>query len=113
MLQMTKMFEQSLLVKLKHHSTILVIQTKGKRRVGRPSKNLHPQEGRYSYQIQYELSEIKDEIENKKKRVCIFVVVSTKREMSAEAIFREYKAKSSLERKFQFMKSPQFFNSFY
>ena len=40
-------------------------------------------------------------------------MVSTKLDLSAEAILRGYKTQSAVERRFQLLKSPQFVNSLY
>ena len=45
--------------------------------------------------------------EYKTQEECIFVVASTAVTMSGVEVLREYKSQSAVERKFQFLKSPQ------
>lgn len=108
-----KKFEQTIASKLKYHGAELSIQAHGKKRVGRPSKKVDPEAEKVVYQIQFVLSENAEAIEDQIKRECVFIVVSTKLEMTSEEILREYKTQSAVERNFQFLKSPQFISSFY
>jgi transposase len=54
-----------------------------------------------------------EQIMRRLNRECLFVLASTKLGMPSEEILKEYKTQSAVERKFQFMKSPQFINSLY
>lgn len=106
-------FTQTIASKLKYHSAELSIHAHGKKRVGRPSKKANLEAEKVVYQIQYVLIEHAEAIEDQIKRECVFIVVSTKLEMTSEEILREYKTQSAVERNFQFLKSPQFISSFY
>ena len=108
-----KKFHQSTGLKLKYHRADLTIKQQCKRRVGRPSKTAQADPEKVVYLIQYDLHQLGHQIETQIKKECVFVVVSTKLDMLAEDILREYKTQSAVERKFQFLKSPQFISSFY
>jgi transposase len=106
-------FEKSTLSKLKYHIAKLEITSETKRPVGRPSKTQDPNKLKTVYRIEFVLECLKDVIEASIVKACTFIIVSTKLDMSAEAILNEYKTQSAVERKFQFLKSPQFVNSLY
>jgi len=101
------------LSKLHYHNVRLEIITKEKRRPGRPSRNPDQDPMCSAYRLEFEVCQDDRTIEEGILRECIFIVVSTKTDLSAEAILREYKTQSAVERKFQFLKSPQFVNSLY
>ena len=105
--------ERTTLSKLKYHSVTLGMETTIKRPVGRPRKTSDSSEQKSIYTITNTVTPDQTAIEARIVSECVFVVVSTKLDMSAEAILREYKTQSAVERKFQFMKSPQFVNSLY
>lgn len=99
--------------KLKYHSVQQRIRSQVKRPVGRPKKDADLSDYTTVYVVESFFEVNPDAIEKRITRECIFVVSSTNLDMSAESILREYKSQSAVERKFQFLKSPQFVNSFY
>ncbi|KXG73625.1 IS1634 family transposase [Thermotalea metallivorans] len=99
--------------KLRYHNVKIEISTSQKRRPGRPSKNPEQDVKRAAYHLGFEVIQDDLAIETSILKECIFVVASTKLDLSAKAILCEYKTQSAVERKFQFLKSPQFVNSLY
>ena len=95
-----------------HHVEISVDEVKVKRR-GRPSQIPQNDVIKSSYTLNIKIHKDSEHIENTITKECIFVVVSNELSLNAEAILREYKTQSAVERKFQFLKSPQFVNSLY
>lgn len=111
-LEIQKLQNQDL-AKIKYHQIQLSIDEVTTKRRGRPSKNPDSDITSYAYNLIITIQPNAEKIENAIIRECIFVVVSSKTSMSAEAILREYKTQSAVERKFQFLKSPQFVNALY
>lgn len=105
--------QNGLFSKLRYHSVTLEIKTSEKRRRGRPRKNPELNETCETHLLDFTVVCDDKAIESSILKECIFVVVSTKLDLSAEDILREYKTQSAVERKFQFLKSPQFVNSLY
>lgn len=109
----TEKFHREYGKKLRYHTVEQRITSQIKRPVGRPKKDAAPFDYATIYVVESSIKVVQSAIEAHITRECIFVVSSTKLEMSAEAILREYKSQSAVERKFQFLKSPQFVNSLY
>lgn len=105
--------EKKELSKLKYHNVGLSIETKEIRRRGRPSKD--PSKNQTSTQFLVIMDIVADQqrIQRQLNKECLFTVASTKLTMSGADILKEYKTQSAIERKFQFMKSTQFIDSFY
>ena len=99
--------------KLKFHRFEQKIESQLKRPAGRPRKDATPADFATIYTVKSSFKANEEAIEARVIGECIFVVSSTKLDMSAESILREYKSQSAVERKFQFLKSPQFVNSLY
>jgi len=99
--------------KIKYHTTSLSIVCKETKRRGRPSKDPNKNQTTLSYDLVLEIKRDEACISRLLDKECLFVLASTKLSMTAEEILREYKTQSAVERKFQFMKSPQFINSLY
>lgn len=99
--------------KMKYHTCEITIQEKQIKRPGRPSKNVDSNTVRTVFNLVTRLETDEVRIAQDIKRECIFVVVSTDTSLSGIDILKEYKSQSSVERKFQFLKSPQFVNSLY
>lgn len=101
------------LSKVIYHNINIEIDEKIIKRRGRPSKNPELNATKSAFNLVFQIQKDSQVIENAITKECIFIVVSTALNMSAEAILREYKTQSAVERKFQFLKSPQFVNALY
>ena len=101
------------LKKIKYHKVLLSITQKETRRRGRPSKNPEKNQVLTTYLISMDIGRDEILIQRQLDMECLFVVASTKLSISASEILKEYKTQSAVERKFQFMKSAQFIDSFY
>lgn len=101
------------LKKLKYHHVNLSVSKTEKNRPGRPSKNTEKNQVNTSYTVTIKATRDEEGIKRHLNRECLFVLASTKIGMSSEEILKEYKTQSAVERKFQFMKSPQFINALY
>jgi len=99
--------------KIKYHRIEISMDEITVKRRGRPSKTPENDIAKTTFDLVIDLQKDIESIENAITKECIFVVVSTEMSMSAEAILREYKTQSAVERKFQFLKSPQFVNALY
>ena len=99
--------------KIKYHRVEISMDEVTVKRRGRPSKTPENDIAKTTFELVIDLQKDIESIENAITKECIFVVVSTEMSMSAEAILREYKTQSAVERKFQFLKSPQFVNALY
>lgn len=111
-LEISKLSKQNF-EKLRYHHVVINVKKNEIKRRGRPS--IDPDKNLIGHNYNLEFSVIKDEkkIQSILDQECLFIVVSTKLEMSASEILMEYKTQSAVERKFQFLKSPQFVNAFF
>lgn len=100
-------------VNVKYHRIDISMDEVIVKRRGRPSKTPQNDAVKITFNLVLNVQKDVESIENAIIKECIFVVVSTDMSMSAEAILREYKTQSAVERKFQFLKSPQFVNALY
>ena len=99
--------------KLKYHTVEHSIQETSKRPVGRPSQKQSISCSRIEYQLQFTLCCQEDKIQKAIDQASTFVLVSTDTKLEPEEILKEYKTQSSVEKKFQHLKSPAFVNSLY
>ncbi|MDO9592055.1 MAG: IS1634 family transposase [Erysipelotrichaceae bacterium] len=104
---------KTMLKKAKYHTVSFQITEQNIKRPGRPSKDPALNSSRTEYTIHTEIEPNQAAIDREIQRECIFVVASTDVTMSGVDILREYKTQSAVERKFQFLKSPQFVNALY
>lgn len=104
---------KTVLKKTKYHEVSFQISEQNIKRPGRPSKDPTLNCSRTEYTIHSEIEANQTVIDRAIRRECIFVVASTVVTMSGIDILREYKSQSAVERKFQFLKSPQFVNALY
>jgi len=82
-----------------------------KRRPGRPGKN-NPAEEVYCLKLQYSTNE--DAVQKAKERLSCFVLIANLEEdYTASHIVKEYKAQSSVETSFKFLKDPLFVGPIY
>lgn len=98
---------------IKYHDVALAIVEQETRRRGRPSKDPTKNPVQVSFLVTLDFTRNESFIRRHLDKECLFVLASTKSSMSACDILREYKTQSAVERKFQFMKSTQFIDSFY
>lgn len=105
--------EKKVLSKVKFHRVEAVVQSEEKKRRGRPRKNPSEQESEYVFSIQWQIHRDKEAVERHIKYACTFVLATNDKRLRAEQILTEYKTQSSVEKKFQQLKSPQFVNSLY
>lgn len=111
-LEITKLSKQKL-EKLRYHHVLVNVESKEVKRPGRPNKNPDKTLIEYNYVLEFSVTKDEASIQSILDKECLFIVVSTKLGMSASEILMEYKTQSAVERKFQFLKSPQFVNSFF
>ncbi|GAU75766.1 IS1634 family transposase [Fusibacter sp. 3D3] len=97
----------------KYHKIDFTIESKLKRRRGRPS--LDPKADLVGYEYFLKLNSSQDEafIHYEIQRECCFVLCSNDLVINGEEILKEYKTQDSVEKKFKQLKSPQFVNSIY
>lgn len=105
--------KKTVLKKAKYHTVIFQITQQTIKRPGRPSKDSALNSSRTEYTIHSEIELNQAAVDRAIQRECMFVVASTAVTMSGIEILREYKSQSAVERKFQFLKSPQFVNALY
>ncbi len=111
-LERTKLSKQTI-DKLHYHNVLINVECKEVKRRGRPSADFDKNIVGYNYMLEFSVTKDEKRIQSSLDKECMFIIVSTKLSMSAAAILTEYKTQSAVERKFQFMKSPQFVNSFF
>lgn len=99
--------------KIKYHNVELCVDEVNVKRRGRPSKAPQNDAAKSSFILNITVCKDSECVENTTTKECIFVVVLNELSLNVEAILREYKTQSAVERKFQFLKSPQFVNSLY
>lgn len=101
------------LSKLQFFTYSINLVEKEKKAVGRPSTKKTDKEAQFTYELSITI--VKDDIKIAKaiEKECTFVLCSNDLSITGEAILLEYKTQSSVEKKFQQLKSPQFVNSLY
>ena len=99
--------------KLRFFNYNITLAGKEKKAVGRPSTKETDREKQFKYEVSIEF--IRDELKVAKiiEKECTFVLCSNDLSITGEAILLEYKTQSSIEKKFQQLKSPHFVNSLY
>jgi transposase len=65
------------------------------------------------YYVKFDLKEDENKVKRQFEEACTFVLCSTDLNLTGEEILTEYKTQSSVEKKFQHLKSPHFVNSLY
>ncbi len=104
---------KSTVSKLKYHKVTLSVSTTKRRPVGRPRKDYEPSLDETIYNVCGKIMCDESAVNRALLMSSMFVLSCTKLDMQAGDILREYKTQSSVERKFQFLKSPKFVNSLY
>jgi transposase len=112
LLEIAKLTKQSI-EKLNYHNVEISIDREVTRRRGRPSQDVSKDITGITYILNFSVVRDENSIREILEKECLFVVVSTKMNMKAIEILMEYKTQSAVERKFQFLKSPQFVSSFF
>ncbi|MGI6625537.1 MAG: IS1634 family transposase [Limnochordia bacterium] len=106
-------FTTKRLPKVQYHRVDFQIVEEEKRGRGRPKKNQPDDEKNYIYRLLLSIELDEAGAAQKSKRNATFVLASNDLDLSAEQILAEYKTQSSVEKKFQQLKSPHFVNSLY
>ena len=97
--------------KLKYHTLDCYIESEAIKKVGRPSQKEY--EKQYKYALKFTVCKDDEKIKDAFEESCTFVLASNDLDISGEELLREYKTQSSVEKKFQQLKSPDFVNSLY
>lgn len=101
------------LKKLKYHDIEMIIETKEKKKPGRQPKDPSTARNITQYYLSVKIAENETNIKEQLEEACCFVLCSNDLNISAENLLREYKTQSSVEKKFQQVKSPHFVNALY
>lgn len=97
--------------KFKYHILDCYIEAEAIKKVGRPSQKEY--EKQYEYALRFDIKKDNEKIQDAIEEACTFVLASNDLEISGEELLIEYKTQSSVEKKFQQLKSPDFINSLY
>lgn len=101
------------LSKLKFFNYNIDLVATEKKAVGRPSSKESNKDKQFKYELNITFEKDESKIAKIIEKECTFVLCSTDLSISAEDILLEYKTQSSIEKKFQQLKSPHFVNSLY
>lgn len=101
------------LKKIKFHNVNLKLNVIEKNKRGRKPKDASKIEYIHEYYVNFDLKEDENKIKRQFEEACTFVLCSTDLSLTGEEILTEYKTQSSVEKKFQQLKSPHFVNSLY
>jgi len=101
------------LKKIKYHDIEIFIETKEKKKPGRQPKDPGKTEKIIEYYLRTKVAENEKNIAKQFEEACSFVLCSNDLGITAENLLREYKTQSSVEKKFQQIKSPHFVNALY
>lgn len=105
-----EMLTKKRLGNIRYHNVSFIIIQEEKKRRGRPKKDEQPQ---YVYRLVWDISANEEAIKETLKREATFVLATNDVKLSAGQILAEYKTQSSVEKKFQQLKSPHFVNSLF
>lgn len=106
-------FTTKKLPKILYHTVDFEIVQEEKRGRGRPKRNQPDNEKCYVYRLMLTFEFSEADAAQKLKRNATFVLATNDLDLTAEQILTEYKTQSSVEKKFQQLKSPHFVNSLY
>lgn len=101
------------LKKIKYHDVEVTVEMKEKKKPGRQPKDPSKAEKIIEYTLKFEIKENQTKIKNQIEEACCFILCSNDLNITAEDLLREYKTQSSVEKKFQQIKSPHFVNALY
>lgn len=101
------------LAKIQYHTIDFQIIQEEKRVRGRPKKNQPEDEKQHIYRLLLSITLDEEANAQKLKQQATLALASNDLAISAEQILVEYKTQSSVEKKFQQLKSPHFVNSLY
>lgn len=104
---------QKELKKTKYHNVEVFIETKEKKKPGRQPKDPSKIEKINEFYLKTKVEENEKNIGKYFEEACTFVLCSNDLDITAENLLREYKTQSSVEKKFQQIKSPHFVNALY
>lgn len=97
--------------KLKYHSVNLNIEMNEKRK--RKKADNKDSQKEYEYTINLEINREDSKIEAAIERECTFILASNDSDISCEEMLKEYKTQSSVEKKFQQLKAPEFIDDLF
>jgi transposase len=104
---------EKVIKKIKFHNVDMEVSVEEKRKPGRPSEKQAAEEKEYQYYVSSKIIEDEHKIKGHFEESCTFVLCSNDLNISGEDLLQEYKTQSSVEKKFQQLKSPHFVNSLY
>jgi transposase len=99
--------------KLKYHHIAFTVQEIAVNKRGRPSKKNPDNQKTLKYKIVTQILTNTEAVGKIIERECMFVLATNDLEKSGRDILLEYKTQSSVEKKFQQLKSPHFVNTLY
>lgn len=99
--------------KVNFHDLTYDIIYEEKKKPGRPKKNQAESDKKFIYKVTIGSAENKTRQKDQLKRDSTFVLVSNHLTITGENMLKEYKNQSSVEKKFQQLKSPHFVNALY
>lgn len=108
-----KLISENKTNKINYHVLSYNVDTVEKKNVGRPPKVQNEKNMNYEYILRIETSENEQKINTSIEQACTFVLASNNTNLSGEMLLEEYKTQSSVEMKFQQLKSPDFVNSLF
>ena len=101
------------LAKVLFHDIDITVQPEEKKRRGRPTKTTSERDQEYIYRLEWRIVLNSQAVERIIKHESTFILATNDHSLTAEQILAEYKTQSSVEKKFQQLKSPHFVNSLY
>jgi transposase len=108
-----KQLNNKQLAKIAFHKLSLDPKCVEKKRPGRPSQDPSKNETTTEYQLCITYQRDDFAIQERIRKESTFILASNDHTLSAEAMLLEYKTQSSVEKRFQQLKNPQFVNSLY
>ncbi len=110
-LQEIETLRKKKLSKVRYHQVKLEVAAKEQRERDRSRKDAEQLPKNYTYFLVWTMTRDEERIESAVKREATFVLTTNDLKLPAEAILQEYRTQSSVEKKFQQLKSPHFVNS--
>lgn len=102
-----------LLKDVKYHNVSFEVVPEIKKHRGRPPKDSTAVTQEYTYRLVWRIEENSSLVEQAVKKESTFVLASNDLNLSGARLLTEYRTQSSVEKKFQQLKSPHFVNALY
>lgn len=102
-----------LLKYVKYHNVSFEVVPETKKRRGRPPKDSTAVKPEYTYRLVWHIEENSSLVEQAVKKESAFVLAGNDLNLSGARMLTEYRTQSSVEKKFQQLKSPHFVNALY